>query len=145
LKTRNLLALLATTILILVMVATSCAAPTATAPEVTKTVNVTTTVTSTPQAVATDKKYNCVNPSGNFVPVQTKSLAARPDTLDGKKIYVVQGEADPVIMPALIERLKKDYPKTTWEFYQPSSSFGLSAPDDTMKKDAQGLIRGIGW
>jgi hypothetical protein len=86
-----------------------------------------------------------VNPAGDFVPVQTKALAARLDTIDGKTIYVVQGEADPVIMPALIEKLRKDYPKTTWNFYQPSSSFGLAAPDDTMKKEAKGLIRGIGW
>jgi len=86
-----------------------------------------------------------LNPQGSFIPVQTKALAPRLDTIEGKTIYVVQGEADPVIFPALIERLKKDYTKTTWVYYLPSSSFGITAVDDTMKADAKAAIRGNGW
>lgn len=82
---------------------------------------------------------------GSFIPVQTKALAPRLDTLDGKTIYVVQGEADAVIFPALIARLQKDYTKTKWVFYSPSASFGITAVDDTMKADAKGAIRGNGW
>ncbi len=102
------------------------------------------TVTPTPAAAA-DKSYNYLNPMGSFIPVQTKALAPRLDKIEGKTIYVVQGEADAVIFPALIERLKKDYPKTNWVFYQTSASFGINAVDDTMKKDCQAAIRGNGW
>jgi hypothetical protein len=89
--------------------------------------------------------YKCLNPQGDFIPVQTVALSPRLDTLNGKTIYVVQGEADPVIMPALFELLKKDYPSTTFVFYKPSSSFGESAVDTDTKADADATIRGIGW
>ena len=105
----------------------------------------TVTTTPTPVVAATDKVYNALNPQGSFVPVQTKAISPRLDTIDGKTIYVVQGEADAVIMPALIDRLKKDYPKTNWVFYSPSASFGITAVDDTIKADAKATIRGNGW
>jgi hypothetical protein len=77
--------------------------------------------------------------------VNTFGLAPRLDTLDGKTIYVQQGEADPVIMPALAEHLAKNYTKTTWVYYKPTSSFVVSAPDDTTKADAKATICGIAW
>jgi predicted esterase len=77
--------------------------------------------------------------------VTIKPLAARLTTFDGKTIYIVQGEADPIIMPALNDRLRKDYQKTTWVYYQPSSSFGPTTPDDQTKAEAKAVIRGISW
>jgi hypothetical protein len=150
LKTRNLIILFSSIFLVLLLLASGCtgAAPAATTSTPT-TIQSTTPkpapVTVTPSPVIQDKTYNFINPQGSFIPVQTKALAPRLDKIDGKTIYVVQGEADPVIMPALIERLKKDYTKTNWVFYQPSSSFGITVADDTMKADAQGAIRGNGW
>jgi hypothetical protein len=151
-KIKSLIPIITSVILLIVLVVMACtpnAVPTPTATQTAPTPTQPAVSPSTPtpqtQIVYKDQTYNAVNPTGDFVPVQTKALAARLDTIDGKIIYVVQGEADPVIMPALIERLKKDYPKTTWNFYQPSSSFGLAAVDATMKAEAKGLIRGVGW
>jgi hypothetical protein len=154
LKSKHLLPLLVSMILILILVATSCT-PTG-GPTVTVTVTPP-AVTVTPQAVTKEKTVRAVNPSGIFVPVQTKPLALRLDTIDNKTIYVCQGEADPVIMPALYERLKKDYPKTTWIYYD-RSDFGPSVPgsggaatssgkpeDPDILKKVQAVIRGIGW
>ena len=72
-------------------------------------------------------------------------MSPRIDSIAGKTIYVIQGEADPVIMPALAEELLKKYPNTTWVYYNPVASFGSSTPDDTTKAAADAVIRGIGW
>ena len=72
------------------------------------------------------------------------SLAARLDSIKGKVIYVNQGEADQVIMPALWDRLNKDYPDTTWKLIA-SSSFGPAAPEDEVKQTAKAVIRGNAW
>jgi hypothetical protein len=151
LKGRNLLILFSSIFMVLLLLATGCTgtvpAATPTTPTATQTATPKppTVATVTPSPVLQDKTYNFVNPQGSFIPVQTKALSPRLTTLDGMTIYVVQGEADAVIMPALIDKLKKDYPKTNWVFYSPSASFGITAPDDTMKKDAKGAIRGNGW
>jgi hypothetical protein len=121
-------------------------------PNVTAPAPVTTTTT-----VEVDRKYNVVDPTGIFKPVQTQALTPRLDTIDGKTIYVCQGEADPVIMPALIKRLIKGYPKTTFIYYD-RSDFGPTRPgtggassstnqpeDPDILKKVQGVIRGIGW
>ena len=158
-KTRNLIALLFSIILIMVMVATGCAAPTA-GPTATVKVTVTATVTATPTstaAVVKDKTYRAVNPTGNFIPVETKALSPRLTTIEGKTIYVHQGEADPVIMPALYKALVAKYPKTTWIYYD-RSDFGPSVPgtggtatstglpeDPDILKKVQGVVRGNGW
>ena len=85
-----------------------------------------------------------MNPRGVALPVDIKPLAARLDTLDGKVIYVNQGEADPVIMPPLWARVQKDYPKTTWKLIA-SSSFGPSSVEAEVTANAKAVIRGIGW
>jgi hypothetical protein len=146
-KNKHLTTLLVSIIvvLIIVLVATTCtAAPTTTTPAATTTKPAATTPAATTQVVIKDKTYKAVNPEGIFVPVETKSLAPRLDTLDGKVIYVNQGEADPVIMPALWTRLQKDYPKVTWKLIA-SSSFGPNAPEAEVLAGAKAVIRGIGW
>ena len=147
-KKNSLIALLATIFLILILVVPGCtqtAAPQVTTPTPTQQ-STTTTVTSTPapQVVEVEKKYNCVNPTGDFVPVQTVGLAPRLDTFDGKTIWLCQTEADPVIMPALWDRLQKEYPKTTWKRTITSSTSPLRLTADE-QKTAQGLIVGNGW
>ncbi len=139
-------------ILALVLMLPGCTqapAPQTTVPTVSKQASVT-TVTVTPTAPTTttievEKKFNVLDPTGIFIPVQTKPLANRPNTLDGTIVYIVQGEADPVIMPALNDYLQKNRPKTTWVYYNPQSSFGISTPDDKIKAEAKASIRGIGW
>jgi len=164
LKIKTLIPIITCVILAIVLVVTGCAQttkppvasptttqqPTTTAPTPTATAPIT-------QTVEVDRKYNVVDPTGVFKPVETKALTPRLDTIDGKTIYVCQGEADPVIMPALIKRLIKDYPKTTFIYYD-RSDFGPSTPgtggassstnqveDPNILKKVQGVIRGIGW
>ena len=142
-KNKYLILLAVSMLTIVVLLVTSCTA----AP----------TTTSTPTAVVKDKTYRAVNPTGLFIPVETKSLAPRLDTIDGKTLYVCQGEADPVIMPALYKALVRDYPKTKFIYYD-RSDFGPTTPgtggsssstgqveDPDILKKVQGVIRGIGW
>ncbi len=125
-KRKNLIALVSSIFLVLVLVLTGCNG-------------------GGGGGSSEDKTYRALNPQGDFQPVETVSLAARLDTLNGKTIYIIQGEADPVIMPALAEALPRDYPNTTWVYYKPVSSFGDTRPDDTTKAEADAVIRGIGW
>jgi len=141
--------------LILVLLLTGCNGSTtptpspssSTEPTATPTVTPTPgqTATPTPQVVEVDKQYRVLNPAGEFIPVQTFALSPRLASIDGKRIYVVQGEADPVIMPALAAALPAKFTKTTFVYYQPSSGFGPTAPDDTTIAEADGVIRGNGW
>ena len=144
-KGKHLLVLLATMIVILVLVVTSCspaAQPAATGVKTTVTVTVTSTPTSS--AAAKDKTYKVLNPEGDFVPVQTRALSPRLDTIKGKTIYVWQGESDPVIGPALYALVQKSYPDTTWK-YVGVSGMGLSAIEAAVKADANAVIRLNGW
>jgi hypothetical protein len=159
LKTRNLMALLASVVIILILITISCAptaAPTTPTPTSTTT-KAPVAPTPTTTIVEVDRKYNVVDPTGIFRPVQTQAISPRLDTIDGKTIYVCQGEADPVIMPALYKRLVKDYPKTKFIYYD-RSDFGPTTPgtggtasstnqveDPDILKKVQGIIRGIGW
>lgn len=138
--------------MILSMVAVGCSqvatpTPTATQPVATTTPTPTLAPTPTPTQAApvTDKKYNDLSPRGVQLPVTIVPLAPRPASIDGLTIYIVQGEADPVIMPALNDYLQKNYTKTTWVYYQPSSSFGATAPDATTLASAKEVIRGNSW
>jgi hypothetical protein len=122
-KRKKLIVLLASVALVLVLVLSGCGGG----------------------GVAEDKVYQALNPAGIFIPVDTVGLAERLDTINGKTIYLIQGEADPVIMPALNNVVNEDYPNTTWVYYNPVSSFGPGTPDDTVKAEADAVIRGIGW
>ncbi len=93
---------------------------------------------------AKEKSFACLSPIGIQPPVQISPLAPRLDKFDGKTIYVNQGEADPVIMPALWERVQKDFPKTTWK-YIATSSFGPASPEQEVRDTADAVLRGIAW
>jgi hypothetical protein len=136
LKKTNLALLVTCIVLALALVAIACtqaAAPTTSTPG------------STTTSTVKDKTYKVVNPIGNFRPIECKPLSARLDTFDGKKILLAQVEADPVIMPALYERLVKDYPKTN--FMRTISSMSQNPPRVTAEeqKTLQGMIIGVGW
>lgn len=149
-KGKNSILLISSVALILVLLLTGCNGASTPTPSATATP--TATATATPAPTATPKPspmgveltYNCLNPQGSFVPVTISALAPRLDTIDGKLIYVNQGEADPVIMPALWERVQKDYPKTDWK-YIAVSSFGPTAVEADVRAAADAVIRGIAW
>ena len=110
-----------------------------------------------PAGAATDKTYKALSPTGIFIPVETKALAPRLTTVVGKTIYICQGEADPVIMPALNKLMRTKYPQTTFIYYD-RSDFGPNVPgtggassstrqpeDPDILKKVNGVVRGIGW
>jgi len=102
-----------------------------------------------PGGAAQDKVYKVLNPQGNYIAVETHGLAPRLDSLAGKNIFYYQSEANPVIMPVLLARLKKDYPTATWKFFE-TQGYGVDTPtDDTNEvsglKGVDATIRGIGW
>jgi hypothetical protein len=163
LKIKGLIPIITSILLALVLVVMACTQitkatpPTTATPKQGSTATPTTGTTPTTTIVEVDKKYNVLDPTGLFKPVETKALTPRLDTIDGKTIYVCQGEADPVIMPALYKRLVKDYQKTKFIYYDrsdfgpsragtggASSSTGQVEDPDILKK-VQGVIRGIGW
>ena len=126
---RKIIALLATIITILLTFAAVIPVVMAATPS---------TSTPAPNVIEKEKSYNCLSPIGVQPPVTIVSLAPRLDTIKGKTIYVNQGEADPVIMPALCDRLTKDYPDTDWHLIA-SSSFGPAAPEDEVKANAKAV------
>lgn len=135
--------------LVLAMVLTGCPATTTPTPSETATPTPTATAepTATPTPTATpvaELSYNCLSPRGIALPVTIVGLAKRLDTFDGKLIYVNQGEADPIIMPAVWERVQKDFPKTTWK-YIATSGFGPTTPEIDVVAAADAVIRGIAW
>jgi hypothetical protein len=143
----NFIAILASIFLILVMVATGCVVNAANLKPTDP------TNPTAPTAATKEKSYNALNPVGIQPPVTVSPLAPRLDSMDGKTIYVIQGEADPVIMPALNTALVAAYPKTFFNYYQPSSSFGPSAIDAATKAKAtadgtggaSAIVRGNAW
>jgi len=111
----------------------------------TKTVTAPATGTTT-QPKEVEKVYKVINPQGNYIPVETKGLAPRLDSLKGKVIYFNESEANPRIMPALLKRLKAEYEPAGTSFnYQASASFGPSNPDEDILKNAKAAIRGVSW
>ena len=127
--------------LVLALVLSGCAAQEAPEPEIVEKI-VEKTVTET---VEVEDEYRCLSPRGIALPVETLPLSERLDTIDGKTIYIRQGEADPVIMPALYEYAKENYPGTEWVYHEPTSGFGPNTPGDEEVENADALIRGIGW
>jgi hypothetical protein len=128
---RQIIALLASICLVVMLVLSACAPQGGTT------------------AAGGDKVYKVLNPQGNYVSVETHGLAPRLDSLAGKTIFYYQSEANPVIMPVLLARLKKDYPTTTWKFFE-TQGYGMDTPtDDTNAasglKGVNATIRGIGW
>jgi hypothetical protein len=156
LSRRKLIALLASIALVLVLVLTGCGQAT-TPPSAPSTSSTPSAPQVVKETVEVEKTYKVVSPTGEFIPVMTQALAPRLDTWDGKTIYVCQGEADPVIMPALYPALVAKYPKTAFIYYD-VSSFGPSVPgtgatatstgqpeDPDILKKVDAVIRGNGW
>jgi hypothetical protein len=145
-KKTPVLLLLASIALISMMVLSACGGATETTVTATKTVTATPTATTTATTPAkqVEKVYKVINPVGNYIPVETKGLAPRLDTLAGKRIYFHESEANPRIMPELYRQLKAKFP-TAAITYWASASFGDTNPTDDLLKNAQCCIRGIAW
>jgi hypothetical protein len=140
----NFLLVLASICLALMLVIMSCTPSTGTTATVTTTTTVTATPKATTAAAAGDKTYRALNPRGIEPSIDIKPLSPRLDKLDGKTILFSQAEADPVIMPALLERVKKDYPTVNW-VVKLSSATNPTTLTAEEKKPIQALIQGVGF
>lgn len=166
-KVRNVIPIITSVILAIVLVIMACTQaavpkPTTLTPlqqptTATITPTNTPTTTPTPQVIVKAPTYRALNPQGSEQPVQISPLAPRLDTFDGKTIYVRCSESDPVIMPALWDKLKKDNPKTTFKWMNATTAisydtiFGGSGhltatkPEDEVLKNAKAVIMGVAW
>ncbi len=91
-----------------------------------------------------DKDYRVLSPRGIQMPVETVALAERLDTLDGKNMWVTQAEADPIIMPALWERLQEEFPNASWHMTE-SSMRGPKKLTAEEMETAGAIIQGVAW
>jgi hypothetical protein len=90
-----------------------------------------------------DKVYNCLNPVGISIPVQTFPLAPRLKTLDGKTIYFsITGEPD-ITIP-LEKRLKSKYPNIIWKSKKTYTTNPVELTDEE-REHCDGLIQAICW
>jgi hypothetical protein len=97
-----------------------------------------------PVTVQAETKYNVLSPRGVQLPVNISPLANRLTTFDGKTIWLTQAEADAVIMPALFDRLKKDYPKTTFNKTESAARGPLKLTADQLKT-CDAIVQGVAW
>jgi len=136
-------ALLASSLLVFVIVLSACSqqTPPTSGPSATTS----TSKTTTPPTSGGEKTiFKVLNPVGNYIPVQTAPLAPRLSSLAGKNIWYYESEANPVIMPVLLARLKKDYPTATWKYYE-TQGWGTDTVTAEELKGVDAVIRGIGW
>ncbi len=90
-----------------------------------------------------DRKYICLSPAGNELPVQTFPLAPRLDKLDGKTIHFsITGEPDITI--ALEKRLKQDYPGVNWTTKKSYTPMPVYLTEEEMKT-TDAVILGVCW
>jgi len=98
---------------------------------VTKTVTNTAANTKAATTSTSGGKIQVLNPLGTPAAITKKPLAARPTTLDGGTVYVVD-----IMYPysqnfvkALRDVLAEKYPKTTWVYREKLGNYGTDDPD----------------
>jgi len=101
-----------------------------------------------PGRAADGAKITVLNPRGIQPPIRQIPMAARPDTLDGKTIYIVDTKFPQtrVFVEELAKILKERHPKTTWVI---KDKIGNYMDDDPKlwaetKEKAQGAIVLVG-
>ena len=99
-------------------------------------------------AAAQDAKITVMNPRGILPEIRRIPMAARPATLDGKVIYVVDSRYPRTreFVEELYKVLEEKYPKTTWVL---RDKFGGYVDDDPklwaeIKEKGHGMIMTIG-
>jgi hypothetical protein len=129
LKKGKLIALVASICLVALVVLSACAQQAA-----------------TPGATGAPSKevVKVLNPVGIPAPVDCKACAPRLNSLAGKKILFYQSEATNMQLPTLLERLKKDYPTSTFDVVY-TEGFGENTPTSEQIKTYQAVIRGVSW
>jgi peptidoglycan/xylan/chitin deacetylase (PgdA/CDA1 family) len=100
------------------------------------------------QAQAQDAKITVLNPRGIQPPIRRIPMAARPVTLNGKTIYIVDSRYPRTreFVEELFKILKERHPKTTWVL---RDKFGGYIDDDPklwaeIKEKGHGMIMTVG-
>jgi hypothetical protein len=75
--------------------------------------------------MADDKKIMVLNPLGQPPPIKLEPMAPRPDTLDGKTVYVVDVKFpnSKIFAEELMKVLKEHYPGTNWLYREKTGSY----------------------
>ena len=152
-RKRELIITLSSIFLILVMLITSCtqtakptpvSTPTPTAKPAAATSTPTSTPTPTTKVEYKDTVYRVLNPVGAYAAVNLSPLAPRIDGLAGKTIAFLFAEGSPIIMPALWERVQKEFPTTKWVYTESRSTSAVRLTAD-QQKTVQAAIAGNAW
>jgi len=99
-------------------------------------------------AAAREDKISVMNPRGIMPAIRLIPMAARPDSLDGKTVYIVDTKY-PNTKP-FVEQLQKNlqekYPNTNWVLKDKKGNYMEDDPDlwAEIKEKAQGAIVLIG-
>ena len=93
---------------------------------------------------AKEDKITVMNPRGIMPPIRLIPMAARPATLDGKTVYIVDTKY-PNTKPFVLElqkNLQQKYPKTNWILKDKKGNYMEDDPDlwAEIKARAQGAI-----
>ena len=98
--------------------------------------------------LAQEAKFAVLNPRGIQPQIRQIPMAARPSTLDGKTIYLVDARYPRTreFVEELFRALKEKYPKTNWVL---RDKFGGYVDDDPklwaeIKEKGHGMILAIG-
>ena len=145
---KKLIALLVSVGLVLVLVISGCTP----APEVVEKIvevpveveKIVEKTVEVEKIVEVDKTYRVMNPLGEDQARELEPLAPRIDTLEGKHIAFCFAEGSPVIMPALWERLQKEFPTSTWVYTETRTTRPQSLTDEELV-GVQAMIVGNAW
>lgn len=99
-----------------------------------------------PASVAQDAKITVLNPRGSLPPIRLVPMAPRPDSLDGKTVYLVAASFAIPLMPELQKVMTERYPKTTWVLKTKPGSYFDDDPKlwAEAKEKASAVIMGVG-
>ena len=99
-------------------------------------------------AAAGEDKITVMNPRGIMPSIRLIPMAARPDSLDGKTVYIVDTKYPNTkpFVEQLQKNLREKYPNTNWVLKDKKGNYMEDDPDlwAEIKEKAQGAIVLIG-
>lgn len=99
-----------------------------------------------PLAFPQEIKISIVNPRGQLPPIRLVPMAPRPDTLEGKTVYLIAVSFAVPLMPELHRLLSERYPRTTWVLKNKAGSYFDDDPNlwAEAKEKSSAVIMGVG-
>jgi hypothetical protein len=95
---------------------------------------------------AQEAKIAVLNPRGAPPAIRLVPMAPRPDSLDGKTVYLIAASFAVPLMPELQKVLSEKYPKTTWVLKNKPGSYFDDDPKlwAEAKEKSSAVIMGVG-